>query len=337
MEKTTGIKRKMSNEEEPVEKQNGSIDGEDSPEAEVPQLTPETWRTDHDAIPIPYSTTLVDGNRGRIGSNGCVIPSDFDQTKHYRVFADGIFDLFHFGHAKALEQAKTLFPNCTLVVGVNGDKDTHSLKGKTVMSEDERVESVRHCKWVDEVVCPSPWIVDTKFLEKHKIDFVVHDPAPYPSGDVADVYDFVKNRGQFIATARTDGISTSDLINRIVRDYDEFVFRNLKRGYKREELNVGFIKEKSIRISHSMKDVGDKLKHLNDEVIKKPISEIKTNVQSNVEEIGEKFKEWSDLSSKRIEDFLKLFRRDGKMNKYLQEKRRKVSDNFKNFAKNTTM
>ena len=76
------------------------------------------------------------------------------------------------------------------------------------MTDLERYEALRHCRYVDEVVIDAPWTLDEEFLELHKIDFVAHDDAPYTIGSEADdVYAFVKKRGMFVATQRTEGVS----------------------------------------------------------------------------------------------------------------------------------
>lgn len=142
-----------------------------------------------------------------------------------RVYADGIFDLFHYGHAKMLEQAKNYFPNTYLMVGVCNDEDSLKYKKKTILTYKERCESVRHCKWVDEIIYDAPWIITKDFIDKHRIDFVAHDDGLYPLTDtsndiyITDVYDEVKKLDKFLITQRTNGVSTTDIINRILKHY----------------------------------------------------------------------------------------------------------------------
>jgi choline-phosphate cytidylyltransferase len=75
---------------------------------------------------------------------------------------------------------------------VSGDQETIAKKGKIVMNEFERVEILKHCKWVDEVICPCPWVITIDFLRKHNIHYVAHDEIPYSSAGAGDIYDEVK-------------------------------------------------------------------------------------------------------------------------------------------------
>lgn len=120
-----------------------------------------------------------------------------------------------------LRQCKLAFPSVHLIVGVCSDEIVRRYKASPVLTSVERYESVRHCKWVDEVVENAPWQIGRAFLEQYNIDYVAHDEEPYASAGEDDVYGFAKSLGMFLPTKRTNGVSTSELLQRIVEGYRE--------------------------------------------------------------------------------------------------------------------
>ena len=115
---------------------------------------------------------------------------------------------------RQLEQAKKTFPSTYLLVGIPNDVETHKRKGLTVLTDKERAESLRHCKWVDEVIEDAPWSVTPEFLDSHGIDYVAHDDEPYVSAESDDIYKPCKEAGKFMVTQRTEGISTTYIITK---------------------------------------------------------------------------------------------------------------------------
>lgn len=163
-------------------------------------------------------------------------------------------------HMRQLQQAKTAFPNTTLIVGVTGDTETHRRKGLTVLTGQERAETVRHCKWVDEVIPNCPWIVTPEFLAEHNIDYVAHDDEPYGAAEGDDIYASIKREGKFLVTERTEGVSTTGIITKIVRDYEKYISRQLKRGTSRQELNVSWLKKNELDIKRHVTELRESIK-----------------------------------------------------------------------------
>lgn len=149
------------------------------------------------------------------------------QDRPVRVYADGVYDLFHYAHMLQLRQAKLSFPSVYLIVGVVSSDLCEKHKNRPMLESSERYEALRNCRWVDEVLEDAPWVIEPELVNKLAIDYVAHDELPYAmaTGGQAqshsDVYDWLKKEGRFLPTRRTEGISTSELMSRIVSMYRE--------------------------------------------------------------------------------------------------------------------
>lgn len=135
-----------------------------------------------------------------------------------RVYMDGCFDLMHYGHANALRQAAALGDE--LVVGLVPDREILRCKGPPLLNEDERLELVESVKWVDEVLTGVPYDLTPEFLEelftKHRIDYVIHGDDPCILPDGTDAYAYAKKSGRFRMIKRTEGVSTTDIVGRML-------------------------------------------------------------------------------------------------------------------------
>jgi ethanolamine-phosphate cytidylyltransferase len=131
-----------------------------------------------------------------------------------RVWLDGCFDIMHFGHANALRQAKEL--GDVLVAGLHPSSEIIKHKGLPLMTDAERLEVLQANKWVDEIVADAPYQTQVDFLRKHSIDFCAHGEDISILADGSDSFSEVKRAGMFRLIKRTDGVSTTDLLGRML-------------------------------------------------------------------------------------------------------------------------
>jgi cytidyltransferase-like protein len=131
-----------------------------------------------------------------------------------RIYADMIADLFHRGHVEFIKKAKHLTVNSHLIIGIHSDQDCISYKRKPIFSMEDRVEIIKSCKYVDEIITNAPLKITKNFIKIHKINIVTH-------GD--DLTNFLINInykypievGIMKTVPYYKGISSTDIIKRI--------------------------------------------------------------------------------------------------------------------------
>jgi cytidyltransferase-like protein len=129
---------------------------------------------------------LAQDVQSRIGAATCIakeirimLPGCFGRSKHASC-VDTLWcaDMMHAGHYNALRQAKAVCAaagvKVTLVAGVHNDAAIMEQKGPTVFKDQERLNLVSACKWVDEVAPNLPYLITPQVLDSLNCDFVAH-------------------------------------------------------------------------------------------------------------------------------------------------------------------
>jgi len=136
------------------------------------------------------------------------------QRKLVRAYIDGCFDLMHSGHYNAIRQAKQLCD--VLVVGIHSDDEIATVKARPVINQDERYELLRHIKWADEILLDAPYSPLLATLEKVQADFCVHGDDLPVGADGRGAYDNMRDAGKLRIIKRTEGVSTTDCVERLL-------------------------------------------------------------------------------------------------------------------------
>ena len=135
-------------------------------------------------------------------------------TPVINVYIDGVFDLCHLGHKNHIMRA--LKYGNRLLVGVMADEDVRKYKRYPIMSLEERCAEVDALRCVYKVIPGAPCFGLTKeFIDEWKIHVVLASEEYNKPED--KYYKVPREMGILRIMPRTDGVSTSDLIKRILQ------------------------------------------------------------------------------------------------------------------------
>lgn len=104
----------------------------------------------------------------------------------------------------------------SLTVGIHSDESILENKGPTVMTLAERVAAVTACRWATAPIPHAPYVTSLPWISHYGCHYVVHGDDITSDSNGEDCYRFVKAAGRFLVVKRTPGISTTDLVGRML-------------------------------------------------------------------------------------------------------------------------
>ncbi|KFA67971.1 hypothetical protein S40285_03527 [Stachybotrys chlorohalonatus IBT 40285] len=123
-----------------------------------------------------------------------------------RIWVDGCFDFFHHGTLLALAAARLL-------------------------------AATDACRWVTRSVGHAPYVTSLPYISHYGCKYVVHGDDITSDSDGNDCYRFVKEAGRFKVVKRSPGISTTDLVGRMLLCTRTHFIRSLENVLSGKEGN----------------------------------------------------------------------------------------------------
>ena len=142
------------------------------------------------------------------------VKNQLSKTKPIRIYMDGVFDIIHSGHFNAFRQAQYL--GDILVCGLNSDADVAKAKGKTLMDIKERSSLAGSSKWIGEVALDTPYTPSIETLDTYNCDYLAHGDDIPTNENGQTIYDDIIAKKRLRVFRRTEGISTTVIIGRLL-------------------------------------------------------------------------------------------------------------------------
>lgn len=115
----------------------------------------------------------------------------------------------------------------SLFVGIHSDEAILENKGPTVMTLEERCSAVDACRWSTVPVPHAPYVTQLSWISHYGCQYVVHGDDITSDSNGEDCYRYVKEAGRFKIVKRTPGISTTDLVGRMLLCTKEHFIKSL--------------------------------------------------------------------------------------------------------------
>jgi choline-phosphate cytidylyltransferase len=164
-----------------------------------------------------------------------------------RVLVEGVFDLFSLKYMTLLDTLKS--QGFFTVVGVYSDEETTRLGLPVVMTEYERVETLKHSRLVDEILSPCPFSLTSEYLNEHQIDLVFVEKN---EERLSNVQQFVR------VLPGNEGVDADGIISRVLDQFDEYCERNLSRGYSASDMGLSSLEATSLLLRLAKKKLKTK-------------------------------------------------------------------------------